>query len=96
MKKVDYMELQTDERYCIDSCQRQPPLSPSNPVPRFYTKKLTWSTNKMTHRYVVIAIVQVICLRYLYEPCSVTRGLDAFAKRIDPCQSAQSAQADMG
>ena len=28
-------------------------------------------------------------------PCSVKMGLSTFAKSIDPCQSAQSAQADM-
>ena len=29
-------------------------------------------------------------------PDSVKRGLSEFAKSIDPCQPAQSAQADMG
>ena len=32
---------------------------------------------------------------YLYEPCSVKRGLNASAKSIEQCQPAQSAQADM-
>ena len=30
------------------------------------------------------------------EACSVKRGLEAFAKSIDPCQPAQFAPADMG
>ena len=33
---------------------------------------------------------------YMCGPCSVKKGLKAFAKSIDPCQPAQSAQADMG
>ena len=30
------------------------------------------------------------------ESCCLKRSLNAFAKSIDPCQPAQSAQADMG
>ena len=30
------------------------------------------------------------------DPCSVKRDLNALAKSVDPCQPAQSAQADMG
>ena len=29
-------------------------------------------------------------------PCSVERGLNAFAKNINPCQPARTAQADVG
>ena len=32
----------------------------------------------------------------LNEACSVKSGLHAYAKSIDPCQPAHSAQADMG
>ena len=32
----------------------------------------------------------------MYDTCYVKRELKAFAKSIDPCQPAQSAQADMG
>ena len=34
-------------------------------------------------------------LREIYESCSAKSGLNAFAKSIDSCQPAQSAQADM-
>ena len=37
-----------------------------------------------------------IILQNFNEPCSVKRGLNAFAESIDLCQPAQSAQADMG
>ena len=33
---------------------------------------------------------------FLFEARSVKRVLNTFAKRIDSCQTAQSAQADMG
>ena len=32
----------------------------------------------------------------LFEPCSVKKGFNALMKRFNPCQLAQSAQADMG
>ena len=36
------------------------------------------------------------CFILIIKPYSVKRVLNAFAKSIDPCQPAQSAQADMG
>ena len=35
------------------------------------------------------------CMVYKNEPNSVKMGINTFAKSIDPCQPAQSAQADM-
>ena len=33
---------------------------------------------------------------FVHELCSVNRGHNAFTKRVDPCQPAQSVQADVG
>ena len=34
-------------------------------------------------------------LLYMYEPCSVKKGLNISTKSLDPCRLEQSAQADM-
>ena len=53
------------------------------------------SRRVMNHREALNPFLQSTAGLYVYEPCPMERGLNAFAKSIDSGQPAQSAQADL-